>query len=109
MNPQEDALRFHWPPSGLFPPGDILTAAHILNPQGHVVNGKPTLLVIKHSSALCNTTGRLNRFGSYTRYFCGGITFGSVEVTVYTYIYKPKATTFSEGGDSGSIIIRENH
>ena len=94
---------FDYPVDRLLELRGILSAEEIRTPNNKNHSGDPIRYVIKHGLTTLTTIGCLNGFESHVRrYFAIG-SRDSVEVAVYRY--DNKSGPFSEGGDSGSIIV----
>jgi hypothetical protein len=88
----------------LFKLQGILTAEEIKKPTAKDFDGIPVRFVIKNGYKAATTIGRMSRFESKIRLHGLTGTFESVEATVLPYGKNQYFTTFSRGGDSGSIV-----
>ena len=104
MFPQlNDRKSYTYPDDGLLQACGVVQDSEIRKPQHLDVNGNKCLLVIKNGSATGTTVGRVNGLESFTReYDKDGISHTSIGIAVLRYGSPGK---FSDGGDSGSIIL----
>lgn len=105
MCPRADAApSFKYPEDRLLPLRGIISEDLMRNPDMLDHNGEGSLLVIKNGGTTGVTIGRANGIFSYVREYFGNNTHQtSKEWAILPY--DSKSGVFSEGGDSGAIIV----
>ena len=96
----ERTSKFEYPDDGLLALRGILTANDISNPN---TQGDNIRRVLKRGSATNTTVGTLSRFKSFTRQYFPTDTLDSLQVPILSHEHD--LGTFSDGGDSGSLIV----
>ncbi|KAI4520608.1 hypothetical protein K525DRAFT_270633 [Schizophyllum commune Loenen D] len=108
MFPQHhDHRDFHVPEDLLLQLEDYVREDEFRNPKNRDVNDVDTLLDVKNGHITGTTFGRVNGLDSITRtYDAHGLKVDAKEVLILGYDTKTgKNERFSEGGDSGSIVV----
>ncbi|KAF9553283.1 hypothetical protein CPC08DRAFT_767677 [Agrocybe pediades] len=102
MYPRQNAsTEFKYPKDGLLRIQGMLSKEALLKPNMQDQAGEPCLLVIKNGSATGTTIGRATGIFSFVR---DSVT-GQVSKKWAIYNYGKGFNYFSEGGDSGSVIV----
>lgn len=95
---------FKYPPGGLLQVKGVVSKKELLDPKQRDANGDPCLLVIKNGTATGVTLGRGTGLQSIVRtYNKQGVEATSWELAIYPY--DKEHAPFSQGGDSGSIVV----
>jgi hypothetical protein len=101
-----DRAGYVYPQDGLLPIFDAVPESEMRQPTQHNGRGGLAMPVIKNGLTTGTTIGWLNGLKSLVRHYdFYDITFTSFETTIVPYGGRG---AFSEGGDSGSIILDRN-
>jgi hypothetical protein len=95
--------KFNYPPDGLLPVTGIMSADEIRHPKSEDCAGDSVRYVIKHGSTTNITVGVVSGFMSHVRRYSVLGPIDSVEVAILPH--HEVRESFSERGDSGSLIV----
>ncbi|KIO20961.1 hypothetical protein M407DRAFT_29405 [Tulasnella calospora MUT 4182] len=94
---------FKYPEDGLLTLKGMLTADQVNSPNTLNLQGDPIRRVLKRGFATNTTVGSLTRFMAFVRKYFPTGNIDSLEVPILSH--EDDSGTFSNGGDSGSLIV----
>lgn len=94
---------FKYPDNGLLTLRGMLTVDQVNNPNTLNLQGDRIHRVLKRGFTTDTTVGTLSRFMSFVRQYFSTGNMESLEVPILSH--ENESSTFSKGGDSGSLIV----